>query len=114
MEFKALGAYLKKINSSLDSSKSMTEVFDTFRCISKEYQEFSNNESLKNKDIVEYDYLKASKEEQESLMLELSTVECLVTNSIYEKRGFIRNWKYIFDLLLDDFYGHTEKTNRKN
>ena len=91
MEFKALGAYLKKINSSLDSSKSMTEVFDTFRCISKEYQEFSNNESLKNKDIVEYDYLKASKEEQESLMLELSTVECLVTNSIYEKRGFIRS-----------------------
>lgn len=113
MEFKALGAYLKKINSSLDSSKSMTEVFDTFRCMSKEYQEFSNNESLKNKDIKEYDYLKASKEEQESLMLELSTVECLVTNSIYEKRGFIRNWKYIFDLLLDDFYAKTEKTNRK-
>lgn len=113
MEFKALGAYLKKINSSLDSSKSMTEVFDTFRCMSKEYQEFSNNESLNNKDIVEYDYLKASKEEQESLMLELSTVECLVTNSIYEKRGFIRNWKYIFDLLLDDFYAQTEKTNRK-
>lgn len=113
MEFKALGAYLKKINSSLDSSKSMTEVFDTFRCMSKEYQEFSNNESLNNKDIGEYDYLKASKEEQESLMLELSTVECLVTNSIYEKRGFIRNWKYIFDLLLDDFYAQTEKTNRK-
>ena len=40
MEFKALGAYLKKINSSIDSSKSMTEVFDTFRCMSKEYQEF--------------------------------------------------------------------------
>lgn len=111
MEFKALGAYLKKINSSLDNSKSMTEVFDTFRCMSKEYQEFSNLNNSKN--ISEYDYLKASKEEQESLLAELSSVECLVTNSIYEKRGFIRNWKYIFDLLLDDFYAKTEKTNRK-
>ena len=88
MEFKALGAYLKKINSSLDSSKSMTEVFDTFRCMSKEYQEFSNNESLKSKDIKEYDYLKASKEEQESYLAELSTVQCLDTNSNYYKIDF--------------------------
>lgn len=113
MEFKALGAYLKKINSSIDNSNSITEVFENFRCISKEYQEFTDNISLNNKVINEYDYLKACKEEQDNLLLELSTVECLVTNSIYEKKGFIRNWKFIFNLLLDDFYSQTEKTNRK-
>ena len=45
MEFKALGAYLKKINSSLDSSKSMTEVFDTFR---------KTMRSLREKEIIAY------------------------------------------------------------
>ena len=40
-------------------------------------------------------------------------IECLVTNSIYEKTGLIWNWKEIFDLLHNDSYSKVDKIQRK-
>ena len=40
--FLGIGTYLKKINDSFDAKKSLSDVIDNFRCISKEYQEFNS------------------------------------------------------------------------
>ena len=40
--FLGLGTYLKKVNDSFDSNKSLSDVLDSFRCISKQYQEFNS------------------------------------------------------------------------
>ena len=36
--FLGIGTYLKKINDSFDSKKSLSDVIDNFRCISKEIE----------------------------------------------------------------------------
>lgn len=112
-KLKNIGSYLKKINDSFSSDKSMTDILDSFRCMSKEYQEFANNSEDNNIEISEYNFSKATPELQNKLINELCTTECLVTNSIYDKRGFTYNWIEIFKLLLDDTYAQTEKINRK-
>ncbi|MCH5167456.1 MAG: DEAD/DEAH box helicase family protein [Erysipelotrichales bacterium] len=108
-----LGSYLKKVHDVYSDKKSMIDIFDQFRCMSKDFQEF-NNRGTKKHSYSSYNYSECSLEEQEDFVKNnLLTVECLVVNSIYEHQGFLYSWKDIYDLLLDPIYKNTEKTDRK-
>lgn len=108
-----IGAYLKKVSNTYAEKKSMVDIFDSFRCMSKEFQEF-NNKSIKKHEYSSYNYLKCTKDEQEHFRTnQLLIVESLVCNSIYEHTGFMYSWDDIFNLLLDPIYKKTEKTSRK-
>lgn len=109
-----IGAYLKKVHNIYGENKSMIDVFDSFRCMSKEFQEFNNRGINKENPYSSYNYLECTKEEQEKFRQEnLNILESLVCNSIYEKTGFMYSWSEIFDLLLDPVYKNVEKTSRK-
>ena len=67
----SLGAYLKRISESFNKNKSMTEILDSFRCISKEYQEF--NSSLDNNEFTysSYEYTHLREDERRQFDVEL-------------------------------------------
>lgn len=112
--FLGLGAYLKKVSDSYDSTKGLTEVINNFRCITKEFQEFSSSNSSVSKNYSFPNYTQCSSEEQEDFELsELESLECLVCNTIYDRAGIVWNWKEIFDLIRDPLYKNTEKIQRK-
>ena len=106
-----IGKYLKRVASNYNKDKSMTEILNNFSVISKDYQDFKKNESTNY--YSHNNYAECSETEQKQFDNELSTIECLVCNSIYEKAGKLTNWKIIYNLLLDPIYKTTEKLNRK-
>jgi hypothetical protein len=112
-DFLGLGNYLKKINDSFDEKKSMTDILDSFRCVSKEYQEFSSlPEQTEHYSNVEFS--KCSEEEQNNFInSELEVFESLVCNSIYDRQGILWSWAEIFDLIHDPIYKSVEKSARK-
>lgn len=104
------GSHLKNLTSVLTDSKSMTEVLESFRCISESY----NNIHIEEHNYSSPDFSKCTKDEQEYFVNDqLSLINCLVANSIYDKVGVTWNWKQIYDLLLDDEYSKCEKIKRK-
>ena len=108
-----IGNYLKKVTDTYGEKKSMIDIFDQFRCMSKEFQNF-NNRGIKEHNYSSYIYSECTPEEQEDFRLNnLMTLESLVINSIYEHQGFLYSWSDIYDLLLDPLYKNTEKTSRK-
>lgn len=107
-----LGKYLKRVAGNYDKDKSMSAIYDGFAVISKDFQEFNNQEKQTyHYENEEYD--KCSTRDKSAFNNELSSVECLVCNSIYEKSGIILTWNEIYDLLHDPIYKNTEKINRK-
>ena len=111
--FLGLGTYLKKVNDSFDSNKSLSDVLDSFRCISKQYQEFNSIDQT-TRNYSDNNYALCSENEQNDFdLIELETLECLVCNTIYDRVGIVWNWKEIFDLIKDPIYKNTEKIQRK-
>ena len=111
-----LSEYLGKINeiySKRDKNQTLTETLNAFKQMSKSYNDFvqnTNNELTYS----DYNFLKCKKEEQEQFFNDqLQLLECLVTNSIYDKQGLIWNWYDIYKLLHDASYKNTEKIHRK-
>ena len=103
-------SYLKKISNTFDGEKSWTEILESFRCISKDY----NNIKIEKVNYSSNNYDECSDEEKNQFFNDqLQFIECLVTNSIYEKTGLIWNWKEIFDLLHNDSYSKVDKIQRK-
>lgn len=108
--------YLGKINqiyAKKDKNQTLTETLNAFKQMSKSYNDFvqNNNNEL---NYSEYNFLKCTREEQEQFFNEqLQLLECLVTNSIYDKQGLIWNWYDIYKLLYDASYKNTEKIHRK-
>ena len=103
-------SYLKKISNTFDGEKSLTEILESFRCISKDY----NNIKIEKVNYSSNNYDECSDEEKNQFFNDqLQFIECLVTNSIYEKTGLIWNWKEIFDLLHNDSYSKVDKIQRK-
>lgn len=111
-----LSEYLGKINqiyAKRDKNKTLTETLNEFKQMTKSYNDFvqNNNNELTYS---EYNFIKCTREEQEQFFNDqLQLLECLVTNSIYDKQGLIWNWYDIFKLLYDASYKNTEKIQRK-
>ena len=101
---------LSNISKIFSESKSLTDVLNSFKCISEDY----SNLNIKNIEYSSYNYNECSEEEKEDFFNnELQFIECLVTDSIYEKSGGIWNWKDIYDLLCDEDYAKIDKIKRK-
>ena len=104
---------LNKIYAIKDKNQTLTETLNEFNQITKSYSDFvqNNNDELTYSD---YNFLKCSREEQEQFFNDqLQLLECLVTNSIYDKQGLIWNWYDIYKLLYDASYKNTDKIQRK-
>lgn len=114
--YKELAEHLKKINniySTNDKSKSLTDILNNFRQISKDFSNFDEQEY--KFDYSSYDFSKCTAEEQKRFINDqLQILECLVTNSVFDRTGIIWNWSNIFNLLTQDTsYKNTPKINRK-
>ena len=108
-----IAEYLKKVADSYSSESSMSDIFDQFRCMSKEYEMF-NEEDHDQELYTDIELSKCTKEEKEKYVNNvLSMVPCLITNSIYDRVGIIQTWKDVLSLIYDPIYKNTEKTNRK-
>jgi len=111
-----LSEYLGKINqiyAKKDKNQTLTETLNAFKQMSKSYNDFVQNND-NELTYSEYNFLKCTREEQERFFNDqLQLLECLVTNSIYDKQGLIWNWYDIFKLLYDASYKNTEKIQRK-
>ena len=112
-EINALGNYLKLVNSNYDKNQSITDILNNFRAMSTDYSQFSND----NEETFNYssrNFNECTDEEKQNFFNDqLQFVECLVTNSIYDKSGIIWNWYDIYKLLYDVSYKNTEKIQRK-
>ena len=111
-----LSEYLGKINqiyAKRDKNKTLTETLNEFKQMTKSYNDFVQNND-NELTYSEYNFIKCTREEQEQFFNDqLQLLECLVTNSIYDKQGLIWNWYDIFKLLYDASYKNTEKIQRK-
>ena len=93
--FLGLGAYLKKINDTYDKTKSVTEILDNFRCISKEYQDFSCSAD-KDKHYSSYKYSECSDSEKLDFEISEYTKAEPLIDDIADGTGFdiiFRKWK---------------------
>ena len=100
----------KKITDVYSDGKNMSEIFEVFSCLSQDFE----NIKVKDFNYSSYDFLKCSKDEQETFFNDqLQFIECLVTNSIYDKSGLVWNWGDIFKLLFNDGYASVDKIRRK-
>ena len=107
-----IGNHLKSVSDKFNVDSSMTDILDQFRVMSTEYQQFTNDRHITLAD-GPADYRIADEADKLELFGRLQSLECLVTNSIYEHTGFIYTWNDIYKLLLDPVYKNTQKTYRK-
>lgn len=105
--------YLKKVAESYSGKTAMTDIYEQFRCMSKEYEAF-NEEDTDQEIYSSVNFKECSKEEQDRYLDSvLSMVSCLITNSIYDKVGIVQSWKDIWMLTQDPIYKNVEKASRK-
>lgn len=108
-----IAQYLKKVAESYSGKTAMTDIYEQFRCMSKEYEAF-NEEDTDQEIYSSINFKECSKEEQDRYLDSvLSMVSCLITNSIYDKVGIVQSWKDIWMLTQDPIYKNVEKANRK-
>jgi len=108
-----IASYLKKVVDSYDSKSSMSDIFDQFRCMSKEYEEF-NEEDHDQELYTDLCLSKCPKDEQKKYLdTVMSMIPCLITNSIYDRVGLVQSWKDVLSLIYDPIYKNVEKTKRK-
>lgn len=105
--------YLKKVAESYSGKTAMTDIYEQFRCMSKEYEAF-NEEDTDQEIYSSVNFKECSKEEQDRYLDSvLSMVSCLITNSIYDKVGIVQSWKDVWMLTQDPIYKNVEKASRK-
>ena len=105
---------IKQVNEIYKNKdkQSLTDILESFSCISKDYNEIENQIKLNKYSHILYS--DCSEEEQQKFYEDqLQLIECLVTNSIYDKVGIVWDWKQIYDLLYDNEYSKVEKANRR-
>lgn len=108
-----IAQYLKKVAESYSGKTAMTDIYEQFRCMSKEYEAF-NEEDTDQEIYSSVNFKECSKEEQgRYLDSVLSMVSCLITNSIYDKVGIVQSWKDVWMLTQDPIYKNVEKASRK-
>lgn len=105
---------IKKVNDLLNNTEkqSLTDILESFSCITKDYNEIGNKiEQNKYSNVL---YSKCTDDEKlDFYENQLQLIECLVTHTIYDKTGVIWDWKRIYDLLYDKDYSNVDKINRK-
>lgn len=107
-----IAKYLKKVVESYSSKNAMTDIYEQFRCMSKEYEMM--NEDTDQELYSSYNFRECSKEEQSRYLDSvMSMVSCLITNSIYDRVGIVQSWKDVWNLTQDPIYRKTEKASRK-
>lgn len=107
-----IAKYLKKVVESYSSKNGMTDIYEQFRCMSREYEMMS--EDTDQELYSSYNFRECSKEEQTRYLDSvMSMVSCLITNSIYDRVGIVQSWKDVWNLTQDPIYRKTEKANRK-
>lgn len=108
-----IAQYLKKVAESYSGKTAMTDIYEQFRCMSKEYEAF-NEEDTDQEIYSSVNFKECSKEEQDRYLDSiLSMVSCLITNSIYDKVGIVQSWKDVWMLIQDPIYKNVEKASRK-
>lgn len=108
-----IAQYLKKVAESYSGKTAMTDIYEQFRCMSKEYEAF-NEEDTDQEIYSSVNFKECSKEEQDRYLDSvLGMVSCLITNSIYDKVGIVQSWKDVWMLTQDPIYKNVEKANRK-
>lgn len=108
-----IAQYLKKVAESYSGKTAMTDIYEQFRCMSKEYEAF-NEEDTDQEIYSSVNFKECSKEEQDRYLDSvLSMVSCLITNSIYDKLGIVQSWKDVWMLTQDPIYKNVEKASRK-
>jgi hypothetical protein len=108
-----IAQYLKKVAESYSGKTAMTDIYEQFRCMSKEYEAF-NEEDTDQEIYSSVNFKECSKEEQDRYLNSvLSMVSCLITNSIYDKVGIVQSWKDVWMLTQDPIYKNVEKASRK-
>lgn len=108
-----IAQYLKKVAESYSGKTAMTDIYEQFRCMSKEYEAF-NEEDTDQEIYSSANFKECSKEEQDRYLDSvLSMVSCLITNSIYDKVGIVQSWKDVWMLTQDPIYKNVEKASRK-
>lgn len=104
--------YLKRLSETYKEEKTLTGMINSYRVISEDYNKLNKIENTFN--YSSYNYNECSEEEQYDFFTnQLQFVECLVTNTIYDKVGTIQNWMYIYNLLYNSDYKLVEKINRR-
>ena len=104
--------YLKRISDTYKEGESLTNMLNSFRLISEDYNKLNNNISEFNYSSYKYD--ECSEDEQyDFFSRELQFVETLVTNTIYDKTGTIWNWFDIYKLMYSPDYKNVEKIKRR-
>ena len=104
--------YLKRISDTYKSEQSLTNMLDSFRLISEEYNKL--NDSTKEFNYSSYKFNELTYDEKTKFYNDqLQFIECLVTNSIYDKIGIIKDWGYIYKLLYNKEYALSEKIKRQ-
>ena len=101
---------ISKINKLYENNQkqSLTEILESFSCISK-----NNDIEIVKKNYSNVLYHLCTQDEQQYFVDDqLQLIECLVTNTIYDKVGTIWNWKEIYDLLYDNEYKNIDKLKR--
>ena len=106
---------VNKIYSNKNKKQSLTDILNEFNQMSKSYTDFISESNKEDEyKYSEYDFLRCTKDEQIRFFNDqLQLIECLVTNSIYDKNGIIWNWYDIYKLLFDKSYKNVEKIQRK-
>ena len=108
-----IAQYLKKVAESYSGKTTMTDIYEQFRCMSKEYEAL-NEEDTDQEIYSSVNFKECSKEEQDRYLDSvLSMVSCLITNSIYDKVGIVQSWKDVWMLIQDPIYKNVEKASRK-
>lgn len=87
-------------------------MLNSFRLISEDYNKFNNKENKTNYSSFNYNEL-TNDEKTQFFNDQLQFIECLVTNSIYDKTGTVKDWLYIYNLLYDAEYSMVDKINRR-
>lgn len=104
--------YLKKLSESYKEEKTLSGMINSYRVISEDYNKLNKVETTF--EYSSYDYNECDEQEQYDFFTnQLQFVECLVTNTIYDKVGTTQNWLYIYNLLYNPDYKLVEKINRR-
>ena len=108
-----IAQYLKKVAESYSGKTAMTDIYEQFRCMSKEYEAL-NEEDTDQEIYSSVNFKECSQEEQDRYLDSvLNMVSCLITNSIYDKVGIVQSWKDVWMLTQDPIYKNIEKASRK-
>ena len=108
--------YLKRLHNIYKNNdkNNLSDILASFKQLSDEYNEFTQNTQQVSYNYSDHDFLKCSDDEkQEFINDQLQMVECLVLNKIYDNSGAIYNFSQIFNLIINPQYSGVDKTSRK-